>query len=192
MFWCSLKALWETRVDGKLSVLLKWVVQELELNSCHTPIELLSFMNYFPCHLEQEWYHGLGKLFVGCIHIQCFCSLLITAVNWSFQIFICLEALNVNKWVISLNVILKTLPPPLLAFPPPSPPSSYCILPAFSSSGKYINPRVSMRFPVRWHNQKILLTLPLGLQSGCYVVLVGVTQPSEESAQALNSEPEMH
>lgn len=57
MFWCSLKALWETRVDGKLSVLLKWVVQELELNSCHTPIELLSFINYFPCHLEQEWCH---------------------------------------------------------------------------------------------------------------------------------------
>ena len=44
----------------------------------------------------------------------------ITRVNWSFQIFICLEVLDVNKWVISLNVILKTLPPPLLAFSPPS------------------------------------------------------------------------
>lgn len=120
MFWCCLKALWEARVDWKLSVLLKWVAQELELNSCHTPIELLSFINYFPCHLEQEWCHGLEKFFVGCIRIQCFCNLLITRVSWSFQIFICLEVLDVNKWVISLNVILKTLPPPLLAFSPPS------------------------------------------------------------------------
>lgn len=95
-------------------------------------------------------------------------------------------------WVMSLNVLLKMLPPPLPTFPPPSLPSTDYILPAFSSSGKYINPRVSMRFPVWWHNQKILLTLPLGLLPGCYVVLVGVTQPSKKNqAQVINSEPEM-
>ena len=94
--------------------------------------------------------------------------------------------------MISLNVRVKTWPPPPPTFPPPSLPSSGYILPAFSSSGKYINPRASMRFPVWWHNQKTLLTLPLGWLPGCYVVLVGVTQPSEKSAQAINSESEMH
>lgn len=81
MFWCCLKALWETRVDWKLSDLLKWVAAELEWNSCHTPSELLSFINYFPCHLEQEWCRGLATLFVGCIHIQCLYNLLITTCN---------------------------------------------------------------------------------------------------------------
>ena len=114
------------------------------------------------------------------VRTPCLCNLLITTVNWSFKVFICLEALDVNTWVISLNVILKTPPPPLPALSPPSLSSSDYILPAFSSSGKYINPRVSMRFPVWWHNQKILLTLPLGLLSGCYVALVGVTQPSKK------------
>jgi hypothetical protein len=106
MFWCCLKALRETRVDWKLSVLLKWVARELELNSCHTLIELLSFINYFPCHLEQEWCHGLERLFVGCIRIQCLYSLLVTTLSWSFKILFFFFFAYI--WVIPFNVVTCT------------------------------------------------------------------------------------
>lgn len=78
VFGCCAKALGETRAGWKLSILLQWVARELELDSCHTPIELVSFINYFPRHLEQEWCHGLEKRLVGYGHIQRFCNLLLT------------------------------------------------------------------------------------------------------------------
>lgn len=67
MFWCCLKALWDAGVDWKLSVLLKWAARELGLNSCHPLTELLSFMNYFPCHLEQERCHGSENSWWGAL-----------------------------------------------------------------------------------------------------------------------------
>lgn len=153
MFWCCLKALWDAGDDWKLSLLLKWVARELGLSSCHPLAELLSLINYFPCHLEQEWCHGSENSWRG----------VLTPSAYAHALY------HVQLWIRESYFSQSQHSPSLTPF-------QYYILPILGSSRKYTNPRDPMRFPVWWHSHKILLTLPLSYCLQCDTVWFSKTQ----------------